>query len=236
MHDPTGQRRDLAYTELRPPLSDLGRHARSRARVAMLTQNSEIIRPLADIARKERPMPPASRFVDALNKQITNEFAASQQYVAIATFYESRTFPQLARFFYAQAVEERNHAMMMTKYLLDTNAPVRVEGVPAPKTEFEDFLGPIKLALEHERSVSEQISAVFSLAREEGDYLSEQFMQWFLKEQVEEEATMSELVDVAERVRDLPMTLEEYIAREHPGGDAADPTAPPAAGGLLQLG
>jgi ferritin len=181
-------------------------------------------------------MPPASRFVDALNKQITNEFAASQQYVAIAIYYESHTFPQLARFFYAQAVEERNHAMMMARYLLDTNAPVRVEGVPAPKPDFEDFLGPIKLALEHERSVSEQISTVFSLAREEGDYLSEQFMQWFLKEQVEEEATMSELVEVAERVRDLPMTLEEYIAREHPGGDAGDPTAPPAAGGLLQLG
>ena len=86
-----------------------------------------------------------------------------------------------------------------------------------------------------EQSVSGQISNVFSLAREEQDYLSEQFMQWFLKEQVEEEATMSDLLEVAERVRDDPMTLEEYIAREVPGGEAADPTAPPAAGGVTSL-
>ena len=65
--------------------------------------------------------------------------------------------------------------------------------------------------------MSGQIGELFAVAREEGDYLSEQFVQWFLKEQVEEEATMTELLDVAERVRDLPMTLEEFIAREQPG-------------------
>ena len=71
--------------------------------------------------------------------------------------------------------------------------------------------------------MSEQIGELFAVAREEGDYLSEQFVQWFLKEQVEEEATMTELLDVAERVRDLPMTLEEFIAREQPGGDRRRP-------------
>jgi ferritin len=79
--------------------------------------------------------------------------------------------------------------------------------------------------------VSGQIGDLFKVAREEGDYLSEQFVQWFLKEQVEEVATMSELLDVAERVRDFPMTLEEYIAREAPGAPAADPVAPEPAGG-----
>jgi bacterioferritin B len=79
--------------------------------------------------------------------------------------------------------------------------------------------------------VSGQIGDLFKVAREEGDYLSEQFVQWFLKEQVEEVATMTELLDVAERVRDLPMTLEEYIAREKPGGGRADPVAPEPAGG-----
>jgi ferritin len=180
-------------------------------------------------------LPPASRFVDALNTQITNEFAASQQYVAIAIHYESHTLPQLSRFFYAQAVEERNHAMMMCQYLLDTSSEVRIEGVPAPKTAFGDFIEPIRLALEQERSVSGQISTVFSLAREEQDYLSEQFMQWFLKEQVEEESTMGDLLEVAERVSDDPMTMEEYIAREHPGGEEGDPTAPTAAGGVTSL-
>jgi ferritin len=180
-------------------------------------------------------MAPAERFVDALNQQITNEFAASQQYVAIAIYYESHTLPQLAAFFYLQAVEERNHAMMMCQYLLDTSSEVRIEGVPAPKGEFADFIAPIRLALEQEKSVSGQISNVFSLARDEKDYLSEQFMQWFLKEQVEEEATMSDLLEVAERVSDDPMTLEEFIAREHPRGDEGDPTAPTTAGGATSL-
>ena len=173
---------------------------------------------------------PAERFVQALNDQVANEFAASHQYIAIGAHYEAQTLPQLARFFYAQAVEERGHAMMMIKYLLDTDSPVRLREVAGPSTGFADHIAPIRQALEQERKVSAQISELFSVAREEGDYLSEQFVQWFLKEQVEEEATMTELLDVAERVRDFPMTLEEYIAREQPGGDHEDPMAPPAAG------
>ena len=176
---------------------------------------------------------PAARFVAALNDQVAAEFSASHQYVAVAAHYERQTLPRLARFFYAQAVEERNHAMMMLKYLLDTEAEVGLRGVAAPRTDFADHVAPIQLALEQERLVSGQISELFALAREEGDYLSEQFVQWFLKEQVEEESTMSALLEVAERVRDFPMTLEEYIAREHPGGNEDDPLAPEAAGGAL---
>ena len=173
---------------------------------------------------------PAERFIEALNDQIANEFAASHQYVAIGVHYESQTLPQLARFFYAQAVEERGHAMMMVKYLIDTDSPVRLREVATPKAEFADHIAPIRHALEQERAVSGQIGELFAVARKEHDYLSEQFVQWFLKEQVEEEATMVELLEVAERVRDLPMTLEEYIAREQPGGDHADPLAPEQAG------
>jgi bacterioferritin B len=173
---------------------------------------------------------PAERFVQALNEQVANEFAASHQYVAIGAHYEAQTLPQLARFFYAQAVEERGHAMMMIKYLLDTQAPVRLREVTGPTTGFDDHIAPIRLALEQERKVSGQIGELFAVAREEHDYLSEQFVQWFLKEQVEEEATMVELLEVAERVRDQPMTLEEFIAREQPGGNHQDPLAPEQAG------
>ena len=174
---------------------------------------------------------PAPGFVDALNEQIAKEFAASHQYVAIAAHYEDQTFPRLAAFFYAQALEEREHAMMMVKYLLDTNAPVRMTAVDAPAIEFADHLAPIRLARDQERDVSGQVGEIFERARQERDYLSEQFMQWFRREQVEEEATMRELLAVAERVRDFPMELEQYIAREHPGGEEDDPLAPQAAGG-----
>jgi ferritin len=177
---------------------------------------------------------PAERFVEALNEQVANELAASHQYVAIAAHYESQTLPQLARFFYEQAVEERGHAMMMVKYLLDTDSPVRLREVAAPESRFSDHIAPIRLALEQERTVSDQIGELFRVARDEGDYLSEQFVQWFLREQIEEVATMTELLDVAERVKEFPMWLEEYIAREKPGGGGEqDPTAPAPAGGTV---
>jgi ferritin len=177
-------------------------------------------------------MPP-ERFVEALNEQVANEFAASHQYVAIAAHYEAQTLPQLAGFFYAQAIEERGHAMMMIKYLIDTNSLVRLREIEAPADEFSDHIAPIRQALEQEQKVSGQIGELFKIARDEGDYLSEQFVQWFLKEQVEEVATMTELLDVAERVKQFPMTLEEYIAREKPGGTRDDPGAPEPAGGAI---
>ncbi len=175
----------------------------------------------------------AARFVERLNEQIGYEFAASQQYIANAVFYDSQTLPRLASFFYAQAVEERNHAMMMVRYLLDADAEVRIPGVSAPETQFADVVAPVSLALDQEKRVSDQIAALMGVAREEGDFLSEQFVQWFLKEQVEEVATMSSLLAVVQRSGDAAMFVEDYLAREHGADSAPDPTAPPAAGGSL---
>ncbi len=174
-----------------------------------------------------------ARFVDRLNEQIAYEFAASQQYVANAVYYDSQTLPRLAAFFYAQAVEERNHAMMMVNYLLDADARVTIPGVASPETDFGDLVGPVALALEQERRVSEQIGELMGVARDERDFLSEQFLQWFLKEQVEEVSSMSSLLAVIERSADAPMFVEDYLVREQSGTAAVDPTAPPAAGGGL---
>ncbi|MBB4661489.1 ferritin [Conexibacter arvalis] len=176
---------------------------------------------------------PATRFVERLNEQIANEFAASQQYVANAVYYDGETLPRLAAFFYAQAVEERNHAMMMVQYLLDLDADVAIPGVAGPETAFSDVVAPVALALEQEKRVSDQIAALVGVAREDGDFQSEQFMQWFLKEQVEEVASMSDLLTIAERLVDRPMDIEDWLAREQPGDAGDDPTAPAAAGGAL---
>ena len=172
-------------------------------------------------------------FVQKLNEQIAAEFGASQQYAAIAVHYDGQTLPRLAATFYQQSVEERNHAMMLVQYLLDVGDEARIPGVEAPKTEFADIAEPVALALDQERRVSKQISALAGAAREEGDYMGEQFMQWFIKEQIEEVATMSDLLAVVQRSRENPMVVEEYLARERGGGQAADPTAPAAAGGAL---
>jgi bacterioferritin B len=174
---------------------------------------------------------PSSAFVERLNEQIGHEFAAHQQYVAIAVHYEAETLPRLAAFFYAQALEERNHALMMVRFLLDQDVEATVPGVIAPQTSFPDVVAPVALALEQERRVSDQINALAATARAENDFTSEQFMQWFIKEQIEEVATMSDLLRVVERARDNPLQAEEYLAREQLGGEAADPTAPPVAGG-----
>ncbi len=174
------------------------------------------------------------RFAEALNGQIGYEFGAAQQYVAVAVHYDAETLPRLAAHFHRQALEERNHAMMMVQYLLDAGLPVAIPGVEAPRTAFADVVEPVALALEQERRVSDQIGALASLARELGDFAGEQFMQWFIKEQVEEVSSMSSLLTVVERARENPLLAEEYLARESVGdGGVGDPTAPHAAGGAL---
>jgi bacterioferritin B len=172
-------------------------------------------------------------FAKTLNEQVASEFAAQQQYIAIAVHYDAETLPQLASFFYRQALEERNHAMMITQYLLDAGHPIQVPGIEAPQSSFPDTVAPVQLALGQERRVSEQIANLARLAREEGDYQGEQFMQWFIKEQVEEVSSMSALLKIVERAKDNPLLAEEYLARENAGGGGEDPTAPAAAGGAL---
>lgn len=172
---------------------------------------------------------PAKKFVEALNAQIGREFAASQQYVAAAVYYDGETLPRLASFFYEQAREERTHALMMVRYLLDTGVRPVIPGVDAPRTKFKSFVEPIELALAQEREVGAQISDLVGVARSEKDYLSEQFVQWFLKEQIEEVALMSSLLDVANRAGGQALFVEDFLAREPVRGDD-DPTAPAAAG------
>jgi bacterioferritin B len=157
---------------------------------------------------------PSERFVEALNEQIGREFNAAHQYTAVAAYYDRETYPRLAKFFYDQAEEERGHALKMVGYLRDTNSDLRLGEVASPKTTFADHIEPIRLALEHERKVTVSISGLFEIARETNDYASESFMQWFVDEQVEEEATMEALLQVAERVREYPMMVEEFLARD----------------------
>jgi bacterioferritin B len=176
---------------------------------------------------------PAEAFVEALNEQIGHEFAASQQYVACAIHYDAETLPRLAAFFYRQAVEERNHAMMMIQYLLDAGVDPVVPGVGVPRSGFEDIVAPVALALEQERRVSEQVSHLARIARDANDYASEQFMSWFIKEQVEEVSSMNDLLTVVRRSLQDPMRAEEHLAREAGSGGGEPVGAPSAAGGAL---
>ena len=174
-----------------------------------------------------------SRFHDAVNEQIGNEYAASQQYVALAVYYDAETLPGLAAHFYRQAVEERNHAMMLVQFLLDADQPVTIPGVTAPKTDFGNAAEPVALALAQEKRVTEQIANLLALARDEGDFVGEEAMHWFLKEQREEVSSMSSLLDVVSRSKDDVMHVEDFLARETVGDAGVEAAAPPAAGGAL---
>jgi ferritin len=174
-----------------------------------------------------------SRFTDALNEQVAYEFGASQQYIAIAVYYDAQTLPQLAAHFYRQAVEERNHAMMMVQYLLDADAEVVIPAVEAPQVSFPDVVAPVQLALDQEKRVTGQIQQLALTARAEGDLVAEQFMHWFLQEQREEVSSMSSLHDVVSRSKDDVMHVEDFLARETVGDAGVQAAAPAAAGGAL---
>ena len=173
-------------------------------------------------------------FHDAVNEQIANEFGASQQYVAVAVYFDAETLPNLAAHFYRQAVEERNHAMMLVQFLLDADQPVTIPAIAAPRTGFGDAAEPVRLALDQEKRVTEQIANLLRLAREEGDFVGEEAMHWFLKEQREEVSSMADLLKLVERALESTILFAEQGLAQTPVGDqGVDPSAPPAAGGAL---
>ncbi len=174
----------------------------------------------------------ATTYSDLLRGQIRNEFNASQQYIAMAVWFDSRDLPRLAAHFYRQAVEERNHALMMIQWMLDRDLPVSVPGVDEVRSDFADISDAIRVALAQEKAVTEQIKSLFAKARQESDFLGEQFMLWFLSEQVEEVASMTTLLTIAERAGTDWFEVETYLARETVG-DGGSSSAPRAAGGAL---
>jgi ferritin len=157
---------------------------------------------------------PKTKFHGLLQEQIRHEFTATQQYIAIAAYLDNDDVPQLAKFFYRHAGEEREHAMKMVQYFIDRDFEVEIPGADEVRNQFDTPREAIALALDLERTVTKQISALAAAAREECDYLGEQFMWWFLEEQREEEAVMITLLRVAERAADNIFDLEEFVDRD----------------------
>ena len=176
---------------------------------------------------------PSPTFAELLSAQVRNEFTASQQYIAIAIWFDDHDLPRLAGHFYRQSVEERNHAMMIVRYTLDRDWPVQIPGIDEVRNSFENPVDPITLALSQEKAVTAQIEALFRAARAEDDALGEQFMLWFLKEQIEEVATVNTLLSISVRAGDNWFQIEDHLAREAVGDTGLDSAAPDAAGGVL---
>ncbi|MDY6998025.1 MAG: ferritin-like domain-containing protein [Actinomycetota bacterium] len=173
-----------------------------------------------------------TKFHGLLHDQVRSELNAAQQYLAVAVYFDGADLPQLAALFYRQSVEERNHALMLVQYLIDRDLPAEIPPVDPVRNGFESPREALALALRLEREVTDQVGRLAATARDEGDYLGEQFMQWFLKEQVEEVAMMTTLVRIADRAGNDLFHLEDFVAREVPV-PTGDPGAPKAAGGAL---
>ena len=152
--------------------------------------------------------------VDALNKQVIEEFAASNQYLAIALYFDRETLPELSKYFHLQAQEEHAHAMKILQYLNDAGAHPIIPATPEPKNRFETAEECVQLALDQELTVTQQINDLVALATQENDYLTREFLQWFVMEQLEEVASMSDLLNLVKRAgEDNLFRVEEFLAR-----------------------
>ena len=148
----------------------------------------------------------------AFNQQIGHEMGASLQYVSIAAHFQQRHLKLLAKLFFDQADEEKQHAMKFVQYLLDTKAELQIPAIPAPKPTFATAEEAVQAALNWEEEVTRQITALMDIAVKENDYLAQSFLQWFVDEQLEEVVKMDRLLGVIRQSgeRNLLM-VEAYL-------------------------
>lgn len=150
----------------------------------------------------------------ALCTQMAREFGAHFQYLAMSAWFEQEGLPEMAGFFSRQASEEHGHAMKFFRYVLDTGGPVEFPAQEPPVSGFADAEAVVAAALAQEQQVTAWIDGLVHLAREHGDVATEAFMQWFVTEQVEELATMNELLQVVRRAGNASLLLvEDYVVR-----------------------
>jgi ferritin len=132
---------------------------------------------------------------DALNAQITLEQYSAQLYLAMSADCEGRSFRGFAHWLRVQAQEETKHAMKLVMFLLDRGGKLELGALSAPPSDFGTVTQVFEKILEHEKSITVKIGALFELSRAEKDYASEITLQWYVTEQVEEEASVGQIVD-----------------------------------------
>ena len=158
----------------------------------------------------------------ALNRQIGSEFSAGNHYLAIASYFALRSLDDWAAFFFRQADEERGHGMKILNYLIDNDAEVHLPAIAEASTDFPDALTAVTSALASERNVSRQFDEMAFIANDNKDYRGLQFLQWFINEQVEEEAIMDKLVDLVSSGINLFQAQQYLPVPQVPADPAAD--------------
>ena len=153
----------------------------------------------------------------ALNEQIGNEFGASLQYVSIAAYFDNESLPELARHFYRQAAEERDHAMRFVKYVVDAGGRVAIPPIPAPASGFRSAEEAVQLSLDSELRVTRQINGLMDRAIKENDHITGNVLQWFVNEQLEEVSSVETLLRMVQRAGESGLLfVESYLAHNGP--------------------
>ena len=144
---------------------------------------------------------------ELINNQINKELYSGYLYLSFADYYEDEGLSGFANWYFVQAQEERDHALIMRKYLLDNDCKVTLTAIDAPDMTFTDHIEPIKAALEHEKYVTSLINDIYAAAYEVKDFRTMQFLDWFVKEQGEEETNANDLISKMELFGSDPKSL-----------------------------
>ena len=156
----------------------------------------------------------SERLIAALNRQVGNEMGASLQYTVLAAHFDGLTLPELAKFFYRQADEERAHAMKFVHFVIDVGGKVEIPAIGAPRSSFASAEEAVQGALDWEKQVTQQIYDLTDIASEDRNHIARRFLDWFVDEQLEEMKTMGALLQVIQRAgEDRLIYVEDYLAR-----------------------
>ncbi len=149
----------------------------------------------------------AQKMEQALNKQINAELYSGYLYLAMSAHFESTNLPGFANWMRVQAQEELEHALKMYAYVNEREGRVILDAIEAPPSEWDSPLAAFQAAYEHEQKVTGLINDLVSLAVDEKDHATQIFLQWFVTEQIEEEASASAVVEKLKLVGDAPQGL-----------------------------
>lgn len=149
------------------------------------------------------------KLTKAINQQIGNEYGASLQYLSIAGYFQEQKLTLLSKLFFDQSDEEKEHALKFVHYVLDTQGKLEIPAVSEPKATFATAEEAVKAALTWEKEVTEQIKGLMDIATSENDYLAQNFLQWFIDEQLEEVNKMDQLLSVIQRAGEKNLLMVE---------------------------
>ena len=164
----------------------------------------------------------SQKLIDAMNQQIGNELGASNQYVAIASYFSEENLGELSQFFFRQAEEEREHAMKFVNFILDVGGHVEIPQIAEPKNKFETAEEAVQASLDWEQEVTQQIYDLVDLCAAERNHIGSRFLDWFVTEQLEEVSLMDNLLGIVRRAgEDNLLYVEDYMSRHGVEGGAS---------------